>query len=62
MGALSEVFGDLQRAAGAAERLGELLPNPGLDRQVLFERAQAPVDKPVEKPVDKPFEKSVISC
>jgi len=55
MGALSEVFGDLQRAAGAAERLGELLPNPGLDRQVLFERAQAPV----EKPVDKPFEKSV---
>ncbi|NDH29243.1 MAG: ATP-binding cassette domain-containing protein, partial [Betaproteobacteria bacterium] len=26
MGALSEVFGDLQRAAGAAERLGELLP------------------------------------
>ncbi|MGA1652046.1 MAG: ABC transporter transmembrane domain-containing protein [Burkholderiaceae bacterium] len=56
MGALSEVFGDLQRAAGAAERLGELLPNPGLDRQVLFERAQAPV----EKPVDKPFEKSVI--
>lgn len=25
MGALSEVFGDLQRAAGAAERLGELL-------------------------------------
>ena len=56
MGALSEVFGDLQRAAGAAERLGELLPNPGLDRQVLFERAQAPVDKPV----DKPFEKSVI--
>ena len=56
MGALSEVFGDLQRAAGAAERLGELLPNPGLDRQVLFGRAQAPVDKPV----DKPFEKSVI--
>lgn len=54
MGALSEVFGDLQRAAGAAERLGELLPNPGLDRQVLFERAQAPVDKPVEKSVDKP--------
>ena len=67
MGALSEVFGDLQRAAGAAERLGELLPNPGLDRQVLFGRAQAPVDKPVDnpvdepvdKPVDKPFEKSV---
>ncbi|MEY3603782.1 MAG: hypothetical protein RIQ49_814 [Pseudomonadota bacterium] len=53
MGALSEVFGDLQRAAGAAERLGELLPNPGLDRQVLFERAQAPVDKPVDKPVEK---------
>ena len=26
LGALSEVFGDLQRAAGAAERLGELLP------------------------------------
>ncbi|MFZ9800458.1 MAG: ABC transporter transmembrane domain-containing protein, partial [Burkholderiaceae bacterium] len=55
MGALSEVFGDLQRAAGAAERLGELLPNPGLDRQALLERPQAPVDKPV----DKPFEKSV---
>jgi ATP-binding cassette subfamily B protein len=28
MGALSEVFGDLQRAAGAAERLGELLEEP----------------------------------
>lgn len=55
MGALSEVFGDLQRAAGAAERLGELLPNPGLDRQALRERPQAPLDKPV----DKPFEKSV---
>ena len=53
MGALSEVFGDLQRAAGAAERLGELLPNPGLDRQVLFERAQAPVDKPFEKSVSR---------
>jgi ATP-binding cassette subfamily B protein len=47
MGALSEVFGDLQRAAGAAERLGELLPNPGLDRQALMERPQAPVDKPL---------------
>jgi ATP-binding cassette subfamily B protein len=54
MGALSEVFGDLQRAAGAAERLGELLPNPGLDRQALMERPQAPVDKPLDKPVDKP--------
>ena len=53
MGALSEVFGDLQRAAGAAERLGELLPNPGLDRQALLERPQAPVDKPVDKPVEK---------
>lgn len=28
MGALSEVVGDLQRAAGAAERLGELLAEP----------------------------------
>lgn len=60
MGALSEVFGDLQRAAGAAERLGELLPNPGLDRQALMERPQAPVDKPLTRvelgnaPVENP--------
>ncbi|MFM7502338.1 MAG: ABC transporter transmembrane domain-containing protein, partial [Betaproteobacteria bacterium] len=53
MGALSEVFGDLQRAAGAAERLGELLPNPGLDRQALLERPQAPLDKPVDEPIEK---------
>jgi ATP-binding cassette subfamily B protein len=37
MGALSEVFGDLQRAAGAAERLGELLPNTAVNRQAVFQ-------------------------
>jgi ATP-binding cassette subfamily B protein len=34
------VFGDLQRAAGAAERLGELLPKPSQDHQAF-------VDNPV---------------
>lgn len=48
LGALSEVFGDLQRAAGAAERLGELLPgapisSAGVQRAIPSPRAKPPL-------------------
>ena len=51
MGALSEVWGDLQRAAGATERLAELMqPAPtrvltGLAEPVPAEAAQTPVER-----------------